>query len=67
MPPHRHRSDVAQRSALAMLVLVAVLTAFRHARPAVGLCIVVRLAKAIPGCVPAWSADRAPPGRPAVS
>lgn len=66
MPPHRHRSAVAQRGALAMLV-VAVLTAVRHAAPAVGLRVAVRLAPAIPGCVPAWSADRAPPGRPALT
>jgi len=67
MPPLRYRSVVAQRSALAMLVLVAVLSAVRHAGPAVGLCIVVRLARAVPGCVPAWSADRAPPRRPVLA
>ncbi|MCW3843894.1 hypothetical protein ONA70_27725 [Micromonospora yasonensis] len=56
-----HRSDTAQRHALAVLVVVAVLDAVRHAGRAVGLCIVVRLVRAVPGCVPAWSADRAPP------
>jgi hypothetical protein len=30
----------------------------------IGLCIVFRLTRrAVPGCVPAWSADRAPPMR----
>ncbi|MFU8873996.1 hypothetical protein [Micromonospora sp. SL4-19] len=63
----RHRSDVASRRALAMLVVVAVLTAGRHACRPLGPCMVVRLARAIPGCVPAWSADRAPPGGPVVA
>ncbi|MDZ5443031.1 hypothetical protein U2F26_09855 [Micromonospora sp. 4G57] len=67
MPPPGPRSDVDQRRAPAMLVVVAVLTAARHACRPVGLCIVIRLVKAVPGCVPAWSADRAPPGRPAVA
>jgi hypothetical protein len=67
MPPPGPRSDVDQRRALAMLVVVAVLTAARHACRPVGLCIVVRLVKAVPGCVPAWSADRAPPSGPAVA
>ncbi|MFE9692990.1 hypothetical protein [Micromonospora sp. NPDC005806] len=63
----RHRSDTAERRALAVLVVVAVLTALRHACRTVGLCIVVRLVKVVPGCVPAWSADRAPPGGRAVA
>jgi len=58
----RPRLDVASRTALAMLVVVAVLTALRQARRTMGLCGVVRLTRAVPGCVPARSADRAPPG-----
>ncbi|MFU8851177.1 hypothetical protein ACNAW0_09370 [Micromonospora sp. SL1-18] len=67
MADPRLRLDVATRNALAMLVVVAVLTATRQAGRAVGRCVAVRLARAIPGCVPAWSADRAPPGRPAAA
>ncbi|MEU3455195.1 hypothetical protein ABZ671_16610 [Micromonospora sp. NPDC006766] len=63
----RLRLDVASRTALAMFVVVAVLTAARRAGRAVRLCFVLGLARATPGCVPAWSADRAPPGRPAAA
>ncbi|MGW5672487.1 hypothetical protein [Micromonospora sp. NPDC003776] len=67
MFPPGHRSDTLQRRALTVLVVVAVLTVLRHAGRSVGLCIVVRLASAVPGCVPAWSADRAPPGGAALA
>ncbi|MEU8263284.1 hypothetical protein AB0C02_21965 [Micromonospora sp. NPDC048999] len=63
----RLRLDVASRTALAMFVVVAVLTAARRAGRARILRFVTRPARAIPGCVPAWSADRAPPGRPAAA
>jgi hypothetical protein len=47
------------RAALSLLVALVVL---RYAAQAVGLCIVFRRGRsAVPGCVPAWSADRAPP------
>lgn len=54
---------IEQRGRLPILVVAAVLAALVPAVDrAVGLCIVHRLAKeSIPGCVPAWSADRAPP------
>ncbi|MFJ8577976.1 hypothetical protein [Micromonospora sp. NPDC093277] len=61
----RPRLDVASRTALAMFVVVAVLTALRRAGGTMGRCAVVRPASAIAGFVPAWSADRAPPGLPA--
>ncbi|MFF0233603.1 hypothetical protein [Micromonospora sp. NPDC005254] len=45
-----------------MLLLLAVLVLVLSATRSIGLCIVFRSARrAIPGCVPAWSADRAPP------
>ncbi|MFD2764963.1 hypothetical protein [Micromonospora eburnea] len=58
----RPRFDVASRTALAMFVVVAVLIALRQAGRIMGLCVVVRPARAVVGCVPARSADRAPPG-----
>lgn len=61
--PQRRRT-VEQPAALPMLVVAAVLAVIFSLGHAVGLCIVFRLAKqAVPGCVPAWSADRAPPPR----
>ena len=54
--------SVGRRVAQPTLILVAVLLMVVAAGRAIGLCIVFRLARrAIPGCVPAWSADRAPP------
>ncbi|GHJ53200.1 hypothetical protein [Micromonospora chersina] len=47
--------------ALSMLAVLAVVVAAVRAGGALGVCIVVRLTRAIAGCVPAWSADRAPP------
>ncbi|MGS2615372.1 hypothetical protein ACVCAH_12735 [Micromonospora sp. LZ34] len=62
------RRTVEQRTALPMLVVAAVLAAVCSAARAVGLCIVFRLTKrSVPGCVPAWSADRAPPPRPGIA
>ncbi|MFC4105575.1 hypothetical protein [Micromonospora zhanjiangensis] len=50
--------------ALPMLaVLTVVVAAVRAGRPS-GMCIVFRLNRAVASCVPAWSADRAPPGVP---
>ena len=58
----RRRPAGAQRSlALSMLAVLAVVLAALRAGCAFGMCIVVRLNRAIAGCVPAWSADRAPP------
>ncbi|UQU67608.1 hypothetical protein COUCH_15620 [Couchioplanes caeruleus] len=52
------------RFAVPALVLWAVLMAALATARDAGLCIVFRLTRrAIPGCVPAWSADRAPPAR----
>ncbi|WP_088993004.1 hypothetical protein [Micromonospora echinaurantiaca] len=60
----QQRRTVEQPAALPMLVVAAVLSVIFSPGRAVGLCIVFRLAKrAVPGCVPAWSADRAPPRR----
>lgn len=59
-----HRPDPAgtQRPlALPMLAVLAVVVAALRAGCAFGMCVVVRLNRAIAGCVPAWSADRAPP------
>jgi hypothetical protein len=51
--------SIDERAALSLLVALVVL---RYAAQAVGLCIVFRRGRsAVPGCVPAWSADRAPP------
>jgi hypothetical protein len=57
------RHVVEQHNRLSILVVATVLAALASATDRVpGLCIVFRLAKrSIPGCVPAWSADRAPP------
>ncbi len=65
MRNRQHLGDIDQRVALSMLVVLAVVVAAVRAGSALGMCIVVRLARAVPGCVPAWSADRAPPGAPA--
>lgn len=67
MRNRQHPEDVDQRLALSMLVVLAVVVAAVRAGRALGMCIVVRLARAVPGCVPAWSADRAPPGTPSVA
>ncbi len=46
------------------MLLLAVLVLVLSATRSIGLCIVFRTARrATPGCVPAWSADRAPPRR----
>ncbi|MCX4472611.1 hypothetical protein C5N14_08510 [Micromonospora sp. MW-13] len=53
---------VGERRPLSTLFVLAVLVVVLCAARAVGLCIVFRLGRrAVPGCVPAWSADRAPP------
>ncbi|RKF26499.1 hypothetical protein D7I43_16020 [Micromonospora globbae] len=54
---------VGERVSLPMLAVLAVLAVVLAATRGVGLCIVFRLTRrAVPGCVPSWSADRAPPG-----
>lgn len=63
MQDGRGFSGVGWRVALPTLLLWAVLVVVAAAWE-IGLCIVYRLTRgAIPGCVPAWSADRAPPMR----
>ncbi|MEU8264244.1 hypothetical protein AB0C02_26915 [Micromonospora sp. NPDC048999] len=58
---HAVRRTDRQLSASALFVLAFLVVVVATAR-AVGLCIVFRLARrAVPGCVAAWSADRAPP------
>jgi hypothetical protein len=53
---------VGAHTPLPMLAVLAVLAVVLAAARTVGLCIVFRLTRrAVPGCVPAWSADRAPP------
>jgi len=55
---------VGGRVALPTLLVWAVLVTVMAAGREIGLCIVFRLTRrAVPGCVPAWSADRAPPMR----
>ncbi|MEQ4301026.1 hypothetical protein ABNF97_06480 [Plantactinospora sp. B6F1] len=60
----QHPAGGQRRLALSVLVVLALVVAAVRAGRALGICIVVRLARAVPGCVPAWSADRAPPGVP---
>ncbi|MER7457878.1 hypothetical protein [Micromonospora sp. NPDC126480] len=67
MRNRQHPDDIDQRLALSMLVVLAVVVATIRAGSSLGMCIVVRLARAVPGCVPAWSADRAPPGAPSLA
>ncbi|MBO4207860.1 hypothetical protein [Micromonospora echinofusca] len=64
-----HRQvGVDGRRPLSTLFVLAVLVFVLSAAQAVGLCIVFRLGRrAVPGCVPAWSADRAPPQLAAVA
>ncbi|MFG3708091.1 hypothetical protein ACGF7U_25635 [Micromonospora sp. NPDC047670] len=51
-----------KRVSLPALLMLAVLVMVLSAARAIGLCIVFRSTRrAVPGCVPAWSADRAPP------
>jgi hypothetical protein len=64
MRNRQHPAGVERQLALSMLVVLAVVVTAVRAGRALGRCIVVRLARAVPGCVPAWSADRAPPGVP---
>ncbi|WP_213450389.1 hypothetical protein [Rhizomonospora bruguierae] len=62
MRDQRTMSRIGEHTALPMLALLSVLVIVLAAGRSIGLCIVFRLARrAIPGCVPAWSADRAPP------
>ncbi|MGA5299794.1 hypothetical protein ACPCHT_07690 [Nucisporomicrobium flavum] len=62
MDDGRGFGGAGSRLALPALLLWAVLMAALAAARDAGLCIVFRLTRrAIPGCVPAWSADRAPP------
>ncbi|MEU5943154.1 hypothetical protein ABZ807_29225 [Micromonospora sp. NPDC047548] len=65
MHGRRSTSSVGERTSLPTLLVLAVLVMVLSATRAIGLCIVFRLTRrTVPGCVPAWSADRAPP-RPA--
>ncbi|MEU2615596.1 hypothetical protein ABZ570_29080 [Micromonospora sp. NPDC007271] len=58
---HRIRR-LGERCPLPVLALLAVLLVVWATARAIGLCIVFRLSRrAVPGCVPEWSADRAPP------
>lgn len=61
MRNQQHPIGVGRPLALSMLAVLAVVVAAVRAGFALGMCIVVRLNRAIAGCVPAWSADRAPP------
>ncbi|GLZ02114.1 hypothetical protein [Actinoplanes sp. NBRC 103695] len=62
MHPRPDIGRVDERTSLSMLMMLAAFVVVMAASRAGGLCIVFRLARrAIPGCVPAWSADRAPP------
>ncbi|MCF0095374.1 hypothetical protein B0E54_04233 [Micromonospora sp. MH99] len=62
MHDRRGLRRVGERAPLPTMLLLAVLVLVLSATRSIGLCIVFRSARrAIPGCVPAWSADRAPP------
>jgi hypothetical protein len=61
MRTRQHPIGVGRPLALSMLAVLAVVVAAVRASRALGMCIVVRLSRAVAGCVPAWSADRAPP------
>lgn len=61
MRNRQHPVGVERPLALSMLAVLAVVVAAVRAGGALGVCIVVRLSRAVAGCVPAWSADRAPP------
>ncbi|MCI4066817.1 hypothetical protein MRQ36_31345 [Micromonospora sp. R77] len=60
-----HSSGVQRHPALSTLIVLAVVAATVRAGSDVGMCIVVRLTGEVGSCVPAWSADRAPPRVPA--
>ncbi|RKN20953.1 hypothetical protein D7147_09065 [Micromonospora musae] len=61
MRNQQHSIGVERPLVLSMLaVLAVVVTAVRTGR-GLGMCIVFRLNRAVAACVPAWSADRAPP------
>lgn len=64
MRNRQHPAGGERQLALSMLVVLAVVVAAIRAGRGLGMCIVVRLTRAVAGCVPAWSADRAPPGVP---
>ncbi|WP_422735593.1 hypothetical protein ACN263_18255 [Micromonospora sp. WMMD729] len=64
MHERRGPRRVGERTPLPTMLLLAVLVLVLSATRSIGLCIVFRSARrATPGCVPAWSADRAPPRR----
>ncbi|MET8231140.1 hypothetical protein ABZS77_10735 [Micromonospora sp. NPDC005298] len=62
MHDRRGRARVGERLPLPTMLVLAVVVMVLAATRSIGLCIVFRSTRrAIPGCVPAWSADRAPP------
>nr|WP_258545288.1 hypothetical protein [Micromonospora provocatoris] len=62
MDDGRGLGGVGRRVAVPTLLVWAVLVLVVSTARDIGLCIVFRLTRrAVPGCVPAWSADRAPP------
>ncbi len=62
MDDGRGFGGVDRRVAVPTLLVWAVLVLVVSTARDIGLCIVFRLTRrAVPGCVPAWSADRAPP------
>ncbi|OHX07618.1 hypothetical protein BFV98_31125 [Micromonospora sp. WMMB235] len=62
MDDGRGFGGVGRRVAVPTLLVWAVLVLVVSTARDIGLCIVFRLTRrAVPGCVPAWSADRAPP------
>ncbi|WP_245908690.1 hypothetical protein [Pseudosporangium ferrugineum] len=62
MDDGRGFGSVGRRAAVPTLLVWAVLVLVGSTARDIGLCIVFRLTRrAVPGCVPAWSADRAPP------
>ena len=62
MHDRRTPRRVGERMPLPTMLVLAVFVLVLTATRSIGLCIVFRSTRrAIPGCVPAWSADRAPP------
>ncbi|MEV6373354.1 hypothetical protein [Micromonospora musae] len=61
MRNQQHPIGVERPLVLSMLAVLAVVVTAVRTGCGLGMCIVFRLNRAVAACVPAWSADRAPP------
>ncbi|MEV4810922.1 hypothetical protein [Micromonospora avicenniae] len=61
MRNQQHPIGVERPLVLSMLAVLAVVVTAVRTGCALGMCIVFRLTRAVAACVPAWSANRAPP------